>query len=77
MKCCLKAVLKERGMSQKELRERIRARPSTISNLCNSIAKQVSRKCSDTKYLLSPIPGNEVIRIQRLSGERRQNPGWE
>lgn len=36
-----------------------------------------TRKCSDTKYLLSPIPGNEVIRIQRLSGERRQNPGWE
>lgn len=41
MKCCLKAVLKERGMSQKELCERIRARPSTICSLCNGTAKMV------------------------------------
>ena len=36
-----------------------------------------TRNCSNEKYLLSPIPGNEVIRIQALSGVRHQNPGWE
>lgn len=41
MKCCLKAILKERDMSQKELCEMIQARPSTICALCNDTAKMV------------------------------------
>ena len=36
-----------------------------------------TRNCHDSKYLLSPIPGNEVVRILSLSGVRHQNPGWE
>lgn len=41
MKCCLKAILKERNMSQKELCEMIHARPSTICSLCSNTAERV------------------------------------
>ncbi len=41
LKCCLKAVLKERNMTQKELCDAINARPSTICNLCNNSAESI------------------------------------
>lgn len=36
IKCCLKSVLKEHNISQKELCQMINARPSTICDLCNN-----------------------------------------
>mgnify|MGYP002627506648 CR=1 FL=1 len=36
IKCCLKTILTERKMTQKELCQLIKARPSTICDLCNN-----------------------------------------
>ena len=36
IKCCLKTILTERKMTQKELCRLIKARPSTICDLCNN-----------------------------------------
>ena len=36
IKCCLKSVLKEHNISQKELCQMINARPSTMCDLCNN-----------------------------------------
>ena len=36
IKCQLKSVLKELNLTQKDLCERINARPSTICSLCNN-----------------------------------------
>lgn len=36
IKCCLKTILTERKMTQKELCQLIKARPSTICALCNN-----------------------------------------
>ena len=36
IKCCLKQLLKEHGLSQKELCIMIKSRPSTICDLCNN-----------------------------------------
>ncbi|SHE81394.1 Starch-binding associating with outer membrane [Mariniphaga anaerophila] len=34
------------------------------------------RKAYDDKYLIFPIPGDEVIRLKEYTGENFQNPGW-
>lgn len=41
IKCHLKALLAERGLTQKELCTRINARPSTICDLCNNNAEYI------------------------------------
>lgn len=41
------------------------------------IVVDAGRQCYGDKYLLSPIPGMEAIRIQKLTGVNHQNPGWE
>lgn len=41
IKCCLKSVLRERNLSQKELCQMINARPSTVCDLCNNNAEGI------------------------------------
>ncbi len=41
IKCCLKAVLKEHNLTQKDLCVAIGARPSTICDLCNNKAENI------------------------------------
>lgn len=35
-----------------------------------------TRNCYEDKFLLSPIPGDEVIRVLNYTGVDIQNPGW-
>ncbi|MCK9180439.1 MAG: RagB/SusD family nutrient uptake outer membrane protein, partial [Bacteroides sp.] len=35
-----------------------------------------NRKAYSDKYLRLPIPGDEVIRLKKLTGINFQNPGW-
>ena len=44
IKCHLKAVLKERNLSQKELCELIKARPSTVCDWCNNNVESIKLK---------------------------------
>ena len=44
IKCHLKAVLKEHNLSQKELCELIKARPSTICDWCNNNVESIKLK---------------------------------
>ncbi|MBR0142063.1 MAG: helix-turn-helix transcriptional regulator, partial [Ruminococcus sp.] len=41
IKCCLKSVLRERNLSQKELCQMINASPSTVCDLCNNNAEGI------------------------------------
>ena len=41
IKCRLKELIRERGLSQKELCSMIKARPSTICDLCNNNSESV------------------------------------
>lgn len=41
IKCCLKTVLKEHNLTQKDLCTAIGARPSTICDLCNNNAESI------------------------------------
>lgn len=47
IKCCLKTILRERNLSQKELCDMINARPSTICDWCNNNIESVKLKLLD------------------------------
>lgn len=44
IKCHLKTILKENNLSQKELCDRINARPSTVCDLCNNNIESLKLK---------------------------------
>ena len=44
IKCHLKTILKENNLSQKELCDRIKARPSTVCDLCNNNIESLKLK---------------------------------
>lgn len=44
IKCCLKTILRDRNLSQKELCDMINARPSTICDWCNNNVESVKLK---------------------------------
>lgn len=47
IKCCLKTILRERNLSQKELCDMINARPSTVCDWCNNNVESVKLKLLD------------------------------
>lgn len=64
IKCCLKTVLKDHNMTQKELCERIKARPSTICDLCNNNAESIKLSLAEDicKYFNCKISDIFVIK---------------
>lgn len=47
IKCCLKTILRDRNLSQKELCDMINARPSTVCDWCNNNVESVKLKLLD------------------------------
>ncbi|HAE62708.1 MAG TPA: RagB/SusD family nutrient uptake outer membrane protein, partial [Eubacteriaceae bacterium] len=46
------------------------------SNMLYTRFKLTDRNVSSNKYLMYPIPENEVLKMLELTGQNWQNPGW-
>lgn len=60
IKCHLKSILREQNLTQKELCHLIKARPSTICDLCNDNAESIKLQllddiCSELNCKISDI----------------------
>ena len=63
IQCRLKAILKEHNLTQKELCDAIKARPSTICNLCNNNAESIKLSLLEDICLALKCKISDIILI--------------
>ena len=65
LKILLKQLLRERGITQAELAEHTKIRPSTICDLCNNNAQRINLKHLDSICMALDCGVADVIKIAK------------
>jgi hypothetical protein len=66
----------DKWITAMEISDKSAANDHSLQTYTRRLVRSDPRECYKSKFLLQPIPLDEATRLQQITGENWQNPGW-